>query len=586
MPILNASETFDDASYRHQFLQNLSDLRDARRYTDVTLTVDDVTFPCHRVVLSAACPYFHAMFETAGLAESNGAETVRLAGTDAETMRDVVEYLYTGRAPLSAEKAQRLLQAADQFRLEGLRDACEGFMLRQVDATSCIGFYRFAKLFDLQRLKAASRTAMLTGFRDVVAAASEFADLGADELVEYIGDDRLDVESENVVHDAVVRWALAIDDVAGRRAAFEAVVGHVRLPFCTADYLCHVVDGEELARESLRPPKYLVAEALEYHMLPDRQHEMVSPRTVPRASFDVGWRLVLLGGLTKDDRENRLCWFLDNGGGVEDAYSSWHLLAQLPRPNWKFYAACAIAQAGILVSGGYQGSVRSECWLFDTVEKKWKPLPEMAVARCKHAAVAHAGRVFVVGGEDDADRPLDSVERFDCRRRNAAPTAWTPVGRLRKALSDPLAQSCGADVFVVGGIGVGDHASTSTQKYDAVRDEWLRRADMPVACRLGAVAAVNDRIYVVGGHARSCMSYAPATDSWTILARPRERHCNAPAVVWRGRILLAGGDVEGNATTTIVEEYNHERDLWSYWKLTLKEELSCHCLLNVDIQGI
>ena len=82
------------------------------------------------------------------------------------------------------------------------------------------------------------------------------------------------------------------------------------------------------------------------------------------------------------------------------------------------------------------------------------------------------------------------------------------------------------------------------------------------------------------------MMYDPATNEWRLLTGPREKHGNAPAVVWKGKILTGGGDVDTHETTSVVEEYDTLSDTWTYWTLPLKEELSCHYMLNVDLAGI
>lgn len=560
---------FRDDSYSGQFLQRLSALRRDGHYHDVTLCVGKETFPCHKVVLSASCAYFHAMF-TSGLEECTSGR-VEIKGVDPDTMRSIVDYVYTAEITITTDNAQRLLQACDQFRLDGLQQACESFMLKEIHPTNCIGFYKFSKLFALKNLRAGTRNEMLTKFKEIVNTSVEFKELTSDELIEYVSDDGLCVDSENVVFDAVVQW---LDyDVTGRNAAFEDVIRHVRLPFATSDYLCYVIANADVVAGS-RAAREIVEEARLYHMLADRRHEMVTPRTMPRRCFGPTSRLVVLGGLMRDDRENRHCWFL------HEEKSTWQLLAQMPKPNWKFYSVCVL-QHGILIAGGYHGSVKPDCWLFDTMEKKWKSFPAMTSGRCKHRAVVQGEKVYVIGGEDDLDQPLNAVERFDGRLRQ-----WTKVAGMLTGLSDPLAHSCGANIFVFGGIGDGDRTSSLTQMYDPVWDRWHYRAPMPEPCRLGAGVVVNDRIYVVGGYNQACMSYSPATDAWTIMSRPREKHGNAPAVVWQGRILLGGGDVNSSEVTTIVEEYDIEMDKWSYWKTGLKEELSCHYMINVDLFGI
>ena len=48
------------------------------------------------------------------------------------------------------------------------------------------------------------------------------------------------------------------------------------------------------------------------------------------------------------------------------------------------------------------------------------------------------------------------------------------------------------------------------------RRQWSILSDMPEVCSYGAAVTLNDCIYVVGGHNRTCLKYDPALDNWTI----------------------------------------------------------------------
>ena len=80
---------------------------------------------------------------------------------------------------------------------------------------------------------------------------------------------------------------------------------------------------------------------------------------------------------------------------------------------------------------------------------------------------------------------------------------------------------------------------TNTLTLLKTQNKWSTLTDMPVACHHGAAVTLNDFIYVVGGNSKICLKYHPALDTWTTLSQPKQKHGLAPAVVWRGSILLA-----------------------------------------------
>ena len=103
-------------------------------------------------------------------------------------------------------------------------------------------------------------------------------------------------------------------------------------------------------------------------------------------------------------------------------------------------------------------------------------------------------------------------------------------------------------------------------------------------CELGAAVSVNRCIYLVGGFSQSCLRYDPATDSWTRLSQPRQsqEHSNAPAVVWQGGVLVAGGRDGDDNRSVSTEHYNPVLDEWT----PLKEKLSSHRTFSVIISGV
>ena len=564
----SGSIDFFDEVYNKSFLSKLLSLRNQGLYTDVVVKAGPREIACHKVVLSAASPFFNAMFNS-GLEESTSG-VVQLRNTGPDTLETIMNYMYTSQVKVTVENVQNLVQVCDQFEFDGLKKACEKFMLKQVHPSNCIGLYKFSQLYSMSLLQDGARHTMLGMFKEVVNSR-EFMELPEEGLIEYLSDNNLGVPNEDPVFEAMVKWVVHKPEERGD--TFERILQHCRLPFASSVFLCHVVSKEPMVKQSEKCMGIL-DEARTYHMLPECRNELASSRTVPRKGFLVQQRLVAVGGLTKGDKENRYCWYLRENS------STWELLAQLPRPNWKFYSACTM-QAGILLTGGYHSNVKRDCWLFDTLDKKWKPLAPMHLARCKHRTVVHGEWVYALGGEDDVDRPLGSVERMSLKTRT-----WSESSPMPTPLSDPLAVNFGRNIFVFGGIEADDTTASVTMAFDCVWKEWQTKSEMPEPCRLGAAASVNDRIYIVGGYTRTCLSYTPSTDQWSILASPKDKHGNAPAVVWQGRILVGGGDVDTHQTTSVIEEYDPEKDHWSLWKTGMKEELSCHYLLNVDLGGL
>ena len=122
----------------------------------------------------------------------------------------------------------------------------------------------------------------------------------------------------------------------------------------------------------------------------------------------------------------------------------------------------------------------------------------------------------------------------------------------------------------------------STSAYDTKAGKWLTLGDMPEVCELGAAVSLGQYVYLVGGFSRSCLRYDPATDSWRKLSQPCLKHANAPAVVWQGGIVVAGGKGDSQ-TFKEIEYYNPGTDEWSDWQTSLEVELDTHRLFSVTL---
>ena len=185
--------------------------------------------------------------------------------------------------------------------------------------------------------------------------------------------------------------------------------------------------------------------------------------------------------------------------------------------------------------------------------------------------------VYVVGGKGADGKVVKTVERLDVKCRQ-----WTSLADMPQSVYLPMTVSCGSSVYVFGGRDEKNNSVRCAPMY-TMWGEWRILTDMPEECDLGSVVTLNSYIYVLGGYKKSCMRYDPATDCWKRLSKPRLKHCNAPAVVWQGNILVAGGGGDSKTTSSVIEQYDIEKDEWSDWDTELTAKLSGHLLFNVDL---
>ena len=224
----------------------------------------------------------------------------------------------------------------------------------------------------------------------------------------------------------------------------------------------------------------------------------------------------------------------------------------------------------------------NNAWEYDPAADTWKALAPMPTKRGSPVAVALDGKIYVIGGattppnqpEVTAVHPtrphvvLGTVEEYD-----PATNTW----RARTSMPTPRNHAVGAAVngkiYVIGGrvggafIGIAADIDV-VEEYDPATDKWgPTRARMPTPRSAMAAGVYNGRIYVEGGEGqtgvymmtfRSLESYDPAANRWTVLQQmPVSRHGLAGAAIGNKNHMVSG-DVQSAGTGVEVHSDAHD----------------------------
>jgi len=284
----------------------------------------------------------------------------------------------------------------------------------------------------------------------------------------------------------------------------------------------------------------------------------------------VKYSLVVVGGQTSSTK-HYLCEY------YEEDTSCWKSLTTLPPSVGRLDSVC-YTDRGLVVTGGTKGGVMDQCLLFDIPKKKWEEMPPLVTKRYFHRSVSLGDCVYVVGGVGVDHETLASVECLTLKSRQ-----WSSLPAMTHAVYCPMVTTYRNKLFVFGGRNDSRNDLRCTQVFDATLTKWSTMSPMPMECSFGAAVTLNDSIYVVGGGTRTCLKYSPASDVWTMLNRPQQKHAYAPAVVWRGSILLAAGD-HAEQKPSAIEQFDPVTNTWSDSNIAqLEKSLACHYMFNVEL---
>ena len=390
---LDGSMHFTIMKHPKEALEIMNMLRHSGKLCDVTLRAGAETFRAHKVVLSAASPYFKAMFCTSGMRESDMMD-IPLQGVKPTVLTTLIEFAYTSEIHVSELNVCSLLPAATMFQITHVVEACCTFLEHQLDPSNCIGIADFAQAHGCTDLYHKARQYIYSNFT-AVSQSDEFMQLSPTQLIQVIKRDELNVRCESEVYLSAVRWVAY--DVERRSSKLDHLLNAVRCHFLTPYFLqqqiqyCDVLKRVPACREYL----HRIFQDLTLHKkcMEKRRHPNAPPV------------IYTVGGYLRHSLSNVECF--------NPLSNQWYKLANLPMPR-SGVAACVV-QGLIYVIGGRNnspdGNVDSasvDC--FDPFLNVWRKCSDMSMPRNRVGMGTIDGMVYAVGGSHDRMHH-NSVER-------------------------------------------------------------------------------------------------------------------------------------------------------------------------------
>jgi peroxiredoxin/N-acetylneuraminic acid mutarotase len=275
--------------------------------------------------------------------------------------------------------------------------------------------------------------------------------------------------------------------------------------------------------------------------------------------------------------------------------SPWKKAAPFPEPDEELYGVACNGK--MYVIGGWgEGKARGANYEYDPATDKWtkkKPMPHPA----HHAALAaYKGKIYVGGGfvppenakvpTGGAWQPIDDMWEYD-----PAADSWKALAPLPTKRGAAVAVEAGGKIYVIGGVTTVEGSKdpfftffgparvlTTNEVYDPATKKWENRRPMAVPRNHSFAAAVNGKIYVIGGrtghgfimsatNTNAVEAYDPVADMWSgpLERMPTPRSGGGCGTDGR-RIYVAGGEV---TTTELVgsfrgvEAYDPANNTWA-----------------------
>ena len=134
-------------------------------FTDVTLVADGKEFKAHKVILASQSQFFKTRF--ASRWSGSAGDKVEMTDISASIMEAILSYMYTGTVTNIDKIAYKLLPAAEEYALVGLRGMCEETLAKSLTISSAVEVLIYADAHNTVDLKKACMEFILSNIAPI-----------------------------------------------------------------------------------------------------------------------------------------------------------------------------------------------------------------------------------------------------------------------------------------------------------------------------------------------------------------------------------------------------------------------------------
>jgi len=276
------------------------------------------------------------------------------------------------------------------------------------------------------------------------------------------------------------------------------------------------------------------------------------------------------------------------------AQGLWQKAAPFPAPSEEVLGAAANGKMYVFAGLGPQATPKGLVYEYDPQTDAWTARKPMPLPSHHVAFTEYNGKIYAFGGfklPDSGPRawePINNSWEYD-----PAADTWKALAPLPKKRGSACAVAVNGKIYVIGGAavqpgavegpilagpnGTPHRAVDWVDEYDPASNTWRARTSMPTARNHFGAAAVDGKIYAIGGRLAAAYValgtsidtvevYDPATDSWGV---PRMRMPTARASitsnVYKGRIYVAAGEMQDSRANVVfraMEVYEPATNQW------------------------
>ena len=118
---------------------------------------DGTSLRCHRVILCACSRVFLEMFENKESEEAKSGKII-VKDSPAHVMKTLLDFIYQdGLENVSLDDVEELMKAAEKYKVDGLKTACEQELIKMLTVPNCVYMLHLAKKVGCDSLEEKAR---------------------------------------------------------------------------------------------------------------------------------------------------------------------------------------------------------------------------------------------------------------------------------------------------------------------------------------------------------------------------------------------------------------------------------------------
>ena len=506
-----------------RFINNLWQHQQKNEFCDFTLTTNNTSIECHKLVLSSASSYFSQF-----LCDSeHNTNIIDVTPLPEHILKTVVAFMYNSKYVINDNNVIEVLKFSGNWNLDILSKLCVTYINNNITINNACRFYNFGSN-NVEQHKSQIVNKFIREHFTSLHESGQLSELSLKNFTTIIEHDEINVKNEDVIFSSAVQIINQQTSVEDINRCLELI----RFPHTSGDFLVKVILNHPLMKD---PPRdRYVSKALLYQQNKESASEVKPPRN---------WEISRIYNIGTD---HSMYQHVSKAGNNE-------CVKMMNLPEWvdDRSAVASHRKRVVIVGGRNNGAGDKRALLLDMTDStKVTQLPDLPERRCNTSVVLSDNDVYVVGGNNNNSGNLSSFYYL-----SLGSGAWQTRKSTPHGVQCPLVIQHQQCIYVLGGYN--NSRQSSASQYNIEDDTWRRCSDMPVECGSGVAGIVvhKNRIKVIT--VDKCLMYADDTDTWTV-KRYNRLGVRVNAFVRRGQICVV---VQNNGIYSMMS-YDDVNNVW------------------------